>query len=75
MLTQSLRGNSDALNGLAIELYARGLSVCDVEDALRDATGQLLVSRNAVSAPTALNSWSIRVDADEASRKRLFPGY
>jgi hypothetical protein len=31
-------------------MYARGLSVRDIEDALRDATGQPLLSRNAVSA-------------------------
>jgi hypothetical protein len=44
-----LRGNSDVPNGLAVEMYARGLSVRDIEDALRDATGQPLLSRNAVS--------------------------
>jgi putative transposase len=48
-LIQFLRGNSDVLNGLAVEMYARGLSVRDIEDALRDATGQPLLSRNAVS--------------------------
>lgn len=48
-LIQFLRGNSDVLNGLAVEMYARGLSVRDVEDALRDATGRPLLSRNAVS--------------------------
>jgi putative transposase len=44
-----LRGNSDVLNRLAAEMYARGLSVRDVEDALQDATGEPLLSRNAVS--------------------------
>jgi putative transposase len=44
-----LRGNSDVLNRLAIEMYARGLSVRDIEDALQDATGEPLLSRTAVS--------------------------
>ena len=44
-----LRGNSDVLNRLATEMYARGLSVRDVEDALQDATGDPLLSRTAVS--------------------------
>ena len=30
-------------------MYARGLSTRDVEDAFRDATGQLLISKSAVS--------------------------
>ncbi len=44
-----LRGNSDVLNRLAVEMYARGLSVRDIEDALQDATGEPLLSRSAVS--------------------------
>jgi len=44
-----LRGNSDVLEKLAVEMYARGLSVRDIEDALRDATGDALLSRSAVS--------------------------
>ncbi len=44
-----LRGNSDVLKRLAAEMYARGLSTRDIEDALRDATGEPLLSRNAVS--------------------------
>jgi len=44
-----LRGNSDVLNRLVAEMYARGLSVRDIEDALQDATGEPLLSRNAVS--------------------------
>jgi putative transposase len=44
-----LRGNSDVLNRLAAEMYARGLSVRDIEDALQDATGEPLLSRTAVS--------------------------
>jgi putative transposase len=33
-------------------MYARGLSICDVEDAFRDATGELLISQSAVSEIT-----------------------
>ena len=44
-----LRGNSDVLNKLAVEMYARGLSVRDIEDALQDVTGEPLLSRNTVS--------------------------
>ena len=44
-----LRGNTDVLNRLATEMYARGLSVRDIEDALQDATGEPLLSRTAVS--------------------------
>jgi putative transposase len=30
-------------------MYARGMSTGDVEDAFRDATGELLISKSAVS--------------------------
>ena len=44
-----LDGNSEVLESLVNEMYARGLSTRDVEDAFRDATGELLISRSAVS--------------------------
>jgi putative transposase len=44
-----LRGNSDVLERLAVEMYARGLSTRDIEDALEEATGDRLLSRTAVS--------------------------
>jgi len=44
-----LRWNSDVLEKLAVEMYARGLSVRDTDDALRDATGDPLLPRSAVS--------------------------
>ena len=40
---------TQALEDLAVELLARGLSVRDIEDAFRDETGRLLLSRTAVS--------------------------
>jgi putative transposase len=47
-----LEGNSDVLERLVTEMYARGLSTRDVEDAFRDATGELLISKSAVSGIT-----------------------
>jgi putative transposase len=44
-----LRGNSDVLKRLAVEMYARGLSTRDIEDALEEATGDRLLTRTAVS--------------------------
>ena len=45
----ALGGRTEALEGLAVELLARGLSVRDIEDAFRDESGRLLLSRTAVS--------------------------
>jgi putative transposase len=47
-----LDGNSEVLDRLVTEMYARGLSTRDVEDAFRDVTGELLISRSAVSEIT-----------------------
>ncbi len=44
-----LKGHSEALESLAIEMLARGLSVRDIEDAFKDESGRLLLSRTAVS--------------------------
>ena len=43
-----LEGNSDVLDRLVMEMYARGMSTRDVEDAFRDVTGELVISRSAV---------------------------
>ena len=51
-LMSFLEGNSDVLERLVVEMYARGLSTRDVEDAFKDATGELLISRSAVSGIT-----------------------
>jgi transposase-like protein len=47
-----LRGNSEVLERLAVEMYARGLSTRDIEAALAEATGDHLLSRTAVSQIT-----------------------
>ncbi len=44
-----LRGNSDVLERLAVEMYTRGLSNRDIEDAFQEVTGDQLLSRTAVS--------------------------
>lgn len=47
-----LDGNSAVLESLVNEMYARGLSTRDVEDAFRDSAGELLISKSAVSEIT-----------------------
>lgn len=48
-IREHLKGRTQALEDLAVELFARGLSVRDIEDAFRDEEGRLLLSRTAVS--------------------------
>ena len=48
----TLAGRTGALEDLAIELYARGLSTRDIEDPFTDAKGRQLLSRAAVSEIT-----------------------
>lgn len=52
-LMEFLSGNSEALERLVVEMYARGLSARDVEECFRDeVTGELMISRSAVSQIT-----------------------
>ena len=48
-IRQHLKGRTESLENLAVELLARGLSVRDIEDAFRDEEGRLLLSKTAVS--------------------------
>ena len=48
----ALSGRTRELERLAVELYARGLSTRDIEDAFTDETGGRLLSRAAVSEIT-----------------------
>jgi putative transposase len=48
----ALAGRTRELERLAVELYARGLSTRDIEDAFTDETGRRLLSRAAVSEIT-----------------------
>lgn len=65
-----LRGNSDVLQHLVVEMYARGLSTRDIEDTFRDATGDCLLSRTAVSEVTEV-LW----DEYEAFAERDLSGF
>ena len=51
-IRQRLSGRSDELERLAIEMYARGLSTRDIEQALGDEEGRPLLSKSAVSDVT-----------------------
>jgi putative transposase len=47
-----IRGRSQELERLAVEMYARGLSTRDIEAAFRDESGASVLSRTAVSEVT-----------------------
>ena len=75
-LMSFLDGNSEVLESLVNEMYARGLSTRDVEDAFRDSTGELLISKSAVSQITD-RLWSdyqafIARDLSEVEAEYLF---
>src|SRR5262245_18631751 len=53
-LREIIRGRSEELEGLAVEMYARGLSTRDIEALFADERGQSLLSRAAVSEITQL---------------------
>ena len=48
-IREHLKGHTQALEDLTIEMLARGLSVRDIEDAFKDESGRLLLSKTAVS--------------------------
>jgi len=51
-LMEFLGHHTEVLEQLVVEMYARGLSTRDIEDAFRDATGECLLTRSAVSEVT-----------------------
>jgi putative transposase len=51
-LLSFLEGNSEVLERLVCEMYARGLSTRDIEDSFRAADGTSMLSRTAVSEVT-----------------------
>lgn len=53
-LKEFFRGNTECLQKLAAEMYARGLSTRDIEDALVEATGDMMLSKSSVSRVTDL---------------------
>ena len=52
-IRESLKGRTQALEDLAVEMLARGLSVRDIEDAFRDESGRMLLLRTARSRRSA----------------------
>lgn len=51
-LRDQLKGRTDSLESLAVEMYSRGCSTRDIEDLLRDQDGRSLLSRTSVSEVT-----------------------
>lgn len=51
-LNEFFRGNTECLEKLAAEMYARGLSTRDIEDAMIEATGDMILSKASVSRVT-----------------------
>jgi len=51
-LKSFFRRHTDCLEKLAAEMYARGLSTRDIEDALYEASGEMVLSRTSVSKVT-----------------------
>ena len=51
-IRETLRGRTEELEALAVEMYARGLSTRDIEALFADETGGSLLSRTAVSEIT-----------------------
>lgn len=51
-IREAIRGRTEALESLAVEMFARGLSTRDIEAAFTDEAGHVLLSRTAVSEVT-----------------------
>ena len=51
-IREVVRGSTEELEALAVEMYARGLSTRDIEAVFADAEGRSLLSRTAVSEVT-----------------------
>jgi putative transposase len=51
-IREIVEGRTEALEAMAVELYARGLSTRDIEAVFADETGKSLLSRSAVSEIT-----------------------
>lgn len=65
-----LRHDSDVLTKLVAEMYARGLSTRDIEDAFRESAGDPLISKSSVSRITEV-LW----EEYEAFSKRSLAGF
>ena len=76
-LREVVRGRTEELEALAVEMYARGLSTRDIEAVFADGEGRSLLSRTAVSEITerlhlgqpreaVLAAWGILADGKKA---------
>jgi transposase-like protein len=65
-----LRGNTGCLEKLAAEMYARGLSARDIEEALMEGTGDMVLSKSCVSKVS-----DILWEDYERFRQRNLSGY
>ena len=54
-IREVVRGRTEELEALAVEMYARGLSTRDIEAVFADAEGRSLLSRTAVTR--LLSGW------------------
>lgn len=48
-LWPSIKGNTEQLERIAVEMYARGCSTRDIEELLKDENGTILLSKSAIS--------------------------
>jgi transposase-like protein len=69
-LREFFRGNTDCLEKLTAEMYARGLSTRDIEDALMELTGDVVLSKSSISKVTDI-LWK----EYEAFKERDLSGY
>lgn len=49
-LWKNIKGNSERLEKIAVEMYARGYSTRDIEELLKDGSGNILLSKSAISS-------------------------
>lgn len=49
-LWKHIKGNTEQLEKIAVEMYARGCSTRDIEELLKDESGNILLSKSAISS-------------------------
>jgi len=49
-LWSHIKGNTEQLEKMAVEMYARGCSTRDIEELLKDESGRILLSKSAISS-------------------------
>ena len=62
-IREVVRGRTEELEALAVEMYARGLSTRDIEAVFADANGRSLLSRTAVRSPSGCGRSTRRLPA------------